>query len=396
MNTYTAIIQNRSDKDDLPVVAICYDFDKTLTPDDMQSQGFIQKTGHDVAEFWNKSNSLAEENNMDAILAYMFSMKVESAGKVLFTKQSLLDIARTIELFPGVEEWFARINEYGQNHGIKVEHYIISSGLKEMIEGTSISSNFTRIYASSFHYNVHGEAIWPAQVVNYTNKTQFLFRIKKDALDVNDQSVNDYINPGDERVPFSHMIYIGDSDTDIPCMKLVNSYGGYSIGVYNGSTNDKTKVLHMMHDKRIKYYASADYTENSQLDELIKNIINTVAATNKLDKLTKQLEIECNTYFEQFSQHSRERQELIIDLENSGSFKQTHSIISKMRQYEWEADEKESLYRIACENSQVLYILNDKDVKEFYNRLLELDSSNTELSENAKEIRTLLNEDEQD
>ena len=173
----------RKVKENKPVVAICYDFDKTLTPDDMQAQGFIQSVGYDVNSFWEKSNGLAEQNEMDQNLAYMYTMLHESEGKVLFTKKSLRDYGSKIQLFPGIEEWFERIRDYAKDKGVIIEHYIISSGLKEMIEGTKVASSFERIYASSFYYNDRDVAEWPAQVVNYTNKTQFIFRIEKGTLE---------------------------------------------------------------------------------------------------------------------------------------------------------------------------------------------------------------------
>ena len=182
-----------------PVLAICYDFDKTLSPDDMQAQGYIQSVGYDVGAFWKESNGLAEDNDMDQNLAWMFKMKEKAHGQVLFTKEKLLEYGAKVSLFPGVEEWFERIRQYGAERKVKVEHYIISSGLKEMIEGTKVAQNgaFERIYASSFYYDQSGVAVWPAQVVNYTNKTQFLFRIKKGVLDSNDFDVNDYFAPED-------------------------------------------------------------------------------------------------------------------------------------------------------------------------------------------------------
>lgn len=176
-------------KEDKPVVAICYDFDKTLTPDDMQAQGFIQSVGSDVSSFWEKSNGLAENNDMDQNLAYMYTMLHESEGKVLFTKDKLIEYGSKIQLFPGVEDWFERIRMYAKQKGVILEHYIISSGLKEMIEGTKVSKAFEKIYASSFYYNEKNVAEWPAQVVNYTNKTQFLFRIEKGTLDVKHRSL---------------------------------------------------------------------------------------------------------------------------------------------------------------------------------------------------------------
>lgn len=185
----------RKHKEELPVIAICYDFDKTLTPDDMQAQGFIQSVGYDVPEFWKESNGLAENNDMDQNLAYMFKMMEAAEGQVLFTKDSLKRYGAQVRLFPGVESWFQRIRKYGEEHGVIVEHYIISSGLKEMIEGTTIANEFEKIYASSFLYNEKGVAKWPTQVVNYTNKTQFLFRIEKGVLDINDLGVNEAFAP---------------------------------------------------------------------------------------------------------------------------------------------------------------------------------------------------------
>ena len=266
----------RRTKEEKPVLAICYDFDKTLSPTDMQAQGYIQAVyGDDVPSFWKESNQMAEDNEMDTNLAYMYMMVRKAHGHIVLTKKTLEEYGSKVTLFPGVEEWFRRIKDYGSKHNVIVEHYIISSGLKEMIEGTSAakSGSFEKIYAISFMYDDDDVPIWPAQVINYTNKTQFLFRIEKGVLDINDSGVNDYFPDEDIRVPFRNMVYIGDSDTDIPCMKLVNSYGGHSIGVFNNDTLDKTKVFKMFRDNRIKFFAPADYTEGSELDILVKAII---------------------------------------------------------------------------------------------------------------------------
>ena len=275
----------RRHKEKFPVLAICYDFDKTLSPDDMQAQGYIQSVGYNINEFWKKSNDLAADNDMDTNLAYMYTMKEEAEGNFVFSKKKLAEYGAKVKLFNGVEEWFERIRAYGKAHGVIVEHYIISSGLKEMIEGTSIAKNgaFEKIYASSFYYNKRGVAVWPAQVINYTSKTQFLFRIEKGTLDINDSAVNEYFPPDQMRVPFRNIVYIGDSDTDIPCMKLVNSSGGHSIGVYNPDTKDKKKVLKMIRDNRIKHFAPADYSENGELDQLVKAIIDKTAAYEVLE-----------------------------------------------------------------------------------------------------------------
>ena len=270
----------------LPVLAICYDFDKTLSPDDMQAQGFIQSLNVDVNEFWRESNMLAKDHDMDNNLAYMYMMATKSYGKQFLTKEVLAEYGSKVTLYNGVNTWFERIRQYGLKQGVQIEHYIISSGLKEMIEGTEMAKNgaFKKIYASAFMFDDKGVAVWPAQAINYTNKTQFLFRIQKGVLDINDAGVNDYRRPEEQRVPFRNMIYIGDSDTDIPCMSLVNINGGHSIGVYDPDSKNKEKVYKMMQHHRIRYYAPADYTDGSDLDTVVKQIIQKTAAYEALEQ----------------------------------------------------------------------------------------------------------------
>ena len=278
----------QSSESSMPVLAMCYDFDKTLTPDDMQAQGFIQSVGYNeeqIKQFWQESNELAKKNDMDNNLAYMYKMIQEAVGHFYVTKEKLMEYGNQVELYEGVRTWFERIRDYGLEHGVRIEHYIISSGLKEMIEGTEMAKEgaFTKIYASAFMFDDKGVAVWPAQAINYTNKTQFLFRIQKGILDINDTGVNDYIKPENQRVPFRNMIYIGDSDTDIPCMSLVNANGGHSIGVYDPIKKDKDKVYKMMRHHRIRYYAPADYSNGSKLDTLVKQIIRKTAAYEVLE-----------------------------------------------------------------------------------------------------------------
>lgn len=387
-------IYTRKTKEDKPILAICYDFDKTLSPDDMQAQGFIQSVGYDVVDFWTKSNELAESNDMDQNLAYMFKMISEADGKVLFNKKTLADYGSKVKLFPGVEEWFERIRNYGKERGVIIEHYIISSGLKEMIEGTSVAKSgaFEKIYASSFYYNENGAAKWPAQVVNYTNKTQFLFRIEKGTLDVNDPAVNESFAPEQLRIPFRNIVYIGDSDTDIPCMKLVNSLGGHSIGVYDISTNDKTKVHKMMRANRVKYYAPADYSEGTKLDLLVKAIIDRTASNEVLEDFYTMCKKETAEADKQNSEGTRRKKELLNELDCSRSFKQTHEIISELSNFaNWTEDEREFLFEIAVRNSQVRFIISDYIIKAFYKKLLQ-ESRN--LGENAQIINEILSYDD--
>ena len=378
----------RKVKENRPVVAICYDFDKTLTPDDMQAQGFIQSVGYDIASFWEKSNGLAENNDMDQNLAYMYTMIQESTGKVLFTKDTLREYGAKIDLFPGVENWFERIRKYADEKGVILEHYIISSGLKEMIEGTKVANSFERIYASSFYYD-RNVAVWPAQVVNYTNKTQFLFRIEKGTLDVNDPGINDYFDPENIRVPFRNMIYIGDSDTDIPCMKLVNSNGGYSIGVYNPTTKKKEKVYKMMHDNRIRYFAPADYTEDSDLDKLVKSIIDRTLYNEVLESIHYDNKNEYEHDEINFSEEQKKKKSLILSLEESRNFKTTHTLITELDMIDnWNRSEANWLCEIANNNSQVSSIIHDRDIARFYRKIIEI----SDLSdENVKKIKEMLN-----
>ena len=374
-----------------PILAICYDFDKTLSPDDMQAQGYIQSIDYEVADFWKESNTLAAENDMDQNLAYMYMMATKSRGKLLFTKDNLRKEGSKVKLFPGVSTWFDRVNEYGKSKGVTIEHYIISSGLKEMIEGTKVADKFKKIYASSFYYDSDNVAVWPAQVVNYTNKTQFLFRIEKGVLDINDQAVNSYFEADQYRVPFRNMVYIGDSDTDIPCMKLVNKNGGHSIGVYNSETKDQSKVFRMLDEKRIKYFAPADYTENSKLECLIKQIIDRTISNEILENNHFECMAEKVAATKDQSKSELKKEELIDKLEDSTSFANTHAIIEQLSKIDsWSVVQKTKLIRIALTNYQVTYILKDKDVQEFYDFLCD----ETESSEEIEMLKEILDSEE--
>ena len=266
-----------------PVLALCYDFDKTLSPENMQD-GYIRSLGLDVDTFWSESNLLADKHHMDSNLAYMYKMIDEAVGKVIPTQQHLRSYGQQVPLYKGLETWFERMNILGNKYEVQIEHYIISSGLREIIEGTSIAPYFKHIYASAFYYDERGVPRWPAQAINYTNKTQFLFRIEKGTLDINDNHVNKHFAEGELRVPFRNIVYIGDSATDIPCMRLVNSLGGHSIGVYDRSNKkSKEQVYQMIKDKRIRYYVPTDYSKDSEMYKLIKSIIRKTAAYEVLE-----------------------------------------------------------------------------------------------------------------
>lgn len=264
-----------------PIIAICYDFDGTLSPGNMQEYEYIPHLNIKPGDFWSQAEQHAKDKDADAILAYMGLMieKATRSSGVQVTRKAFVEYGEQVELFEGVMDWFDRITSYGKEKGTTIEHYIISSGLSEMIEGTKISKKFKKIYASSFMYDQHGVAYWPAHAINYTTKTQFLFRINKGLLDAWDNSkINSYIEKSKRPVPFTRMIYVGDGSTDIPCMKLVKDQGGYSIAVYKPSSRKKKAAETLMKDDRVNFVAPADYTEGSIIDLQVKAVIDKMAA----------------------------------------------------------------------------------------------------------------------
>ena len=273
-------------------VALIYDFDGTLSPGNMQEYDFIPAVGSKSSEFWSASSQLARDQDADPILTYMAKMIQEARSRgVSLKRSSFQESGRKIELFPGVREWFGRINAYGAEKGIKVVHYINSSGIKEMIEGTPIAKEFKKIYACSFLYDVDGVAYWPAVAVNYTNKTQFIFKINKGVEPVWDaKAVNQYIDESKRPVPFRHMIYFGDGTTDIPCMRLVKSSGGYSIAVYDPARDEgRGESDRLIRENRVNFVSPADYTEGRELDRIVKTVIDKIDADHELSKLEHKL-----------------------------------------------------------------------------------------------------------
>ncbi len=269
-------------------VALIYDFDGTLAPGNMQEYDFIPAVGKSNRDFWHESEKLAIEQDADPILAYMYKMIHEARnGMLSLRREAFAASGAKVELYEGVREWFGRINAYGAAKGLKIEHYINSSGLKEMIEGSPIAGEFKKIYACSFLYDVDGIAYWPAVAVNYTNKTQFIFKINKGIDTVYDsKEVNRFV-PEDQRpVQFRHMIYFGDGTTDVPCMRLVKAQGGHSVAVYTpGSAKKRAVSEKLVKDNRASYFCPADYSEGREIDTLVKTIIDKIEADYQLEQL---------------------------------------------------------------------------------------------------------------
>lgn len=279
--------------------AIAYDFDGTLAPGNMQERDFIPAIGANTEDFWDEVKRLARSHEGDQILAYMgLMLKKAAAADVAVRKEDFRRYGRKLRLFPGLVDyvdrkkekrkgWFNRINAYADAAGISVEHFVISSGVRDMIEGSSIGNVFKKIYASGFQFDVNGVAVWPALSVNYTTKTQFLFRINKGSLDVFDDSVINRYVPDEERaVPFRNIVFIGDGDTDIPCFRLVKELRGHSIAVYPNKTGARAKPELLMKEGRINYFALADYREGCSIDRIVKAIIDKVQIDSYLDSFS--------------------------------------------------------------------------------------------------------------
>ena len=265
-----------------PIAALLYDFDKTLCTTDMQNYAFIPSLGMSPAEFWTAANRMGRANRMDGILAYMYAMIRESERrKRPFTRADLVEKGRDIVFFPGVLDWFGRMEAFGEDLGVTVEHYVISSGLREIIEGSAVRGAFREIYASEFQYDETGRPVWPRLAVNFTNKTQFIYRINKGVLDVSDdRTLNDSMPDEDKRIPFTNMVYIGDGISDVPCMKMTRAYGGAAIAVFQEET--RTAVEDLLAKGRVDFVFPADYREDGPLDRTVKDLLRSMAVRWRL------------------------------------------------------------------------------------------------------------------
>lgn len=267
-----------------PIIALMYDFDKTLCTKDMQEYTFIPTVNMSPENFWKQVTRLSQKEKMDPILAYMMLMIDKARSEhVKIHRENFVGMGLDLELFPGVEGWFERINELGEELDVEIEHYIISSGLREIIEGSSVYKYFKEVFACEFYYDENDVAAWPKNVVNYTTKTQFLFRINKGVLDLSENTeINAYTPKEERRIPFENMIYIGDGMTDVPCMKLVKANGGYSIAVHKAG--ERKKVESLIRDGRVDIMAEADYTVDSDMERIVKKMIRGMAIRDSLKR----------------------------------------------------------------------------------------------------------------
>ena len=272
--------------DNRPVVALIYDFDGTLSPANMQEYDFLKEVGiSDKKKFWNESNQLAKDNEASGVLCYMKLMIEKSKmAKKSIRREAFVNFGKSIELYEGVKEWFGLVNKMGDENGVRIEHYINSSGLREMIEGTDIYKEFKEVYACSFLYDVDGIATWPAVAVDFTAKTQFLFMINKGISKVSENyRINEYMAECDRPVPFKHMIYFGDGETDIPCMKMVKNYGGHSIAVHDKKRHET--ALKLIRENRVNFACRADFRCGKPVHSVVKRILDKIKADDEFNRL---------------------------------------------------------------------------------------------------------------
>jgi hypothetical protein len=260
-----------------------YDFDGTLARGNIQEHSFMPALGKSPQQFWAEVKELARHHDADEILCYMLHMlQLARESGTPLTAAALAQHGCVTPLFDGLETWFERINAYSADRGLELDHYVISSGVGEMIQGCSIKDAFRAIYASRFLYNEKGEAIWPAVAINYTSKTQFLFRINKGIESTYDnERINRWI-PLDERpVPFDRMVFLGDGETDIPSMKMVRHQGGHSIAVFDPEKWRDGKlqphIYRLIAEDRVHFVAPADYRDGSLLDITVKGVLGRIA-----------------------------------------------------------------------------------------------------------------------
>jgi hypothetical protein len=265
-----------------PLAVFAYDFDGTLAPGNMQEHVFIpDELGMSHEDFWAETKVLAEAQRGDPILAYMHLMLEKARAKgIELSRDAWRRRGANLPLFPGVEGWFERQTARAADLGLDLRHFIISSGNRELIEGSPIARYFERIYASAFLFDAHDDAIGAALAVNYTSKTQYLFRINKWTLEEWDEtSINKVMAKNERPVPFDRMAFFGDGLTDIPTMRLLTDQGGAAVAVYNPASEKSIRAAKQLReDGRARLDGVADYSEGSELDRLASELLAEMAA----------------------------------------------------------------------------------------------------------------------
>ena len=280
---------------DKKIVALVYDFDGTLSPRPMQEYTVLPKLGVDPHAFWAECGRIARDQKADGLITYMHLMYKKAREKgVRIDRADLVALGRDVELCPGVDDWFDAIGTYVAERagiaGVTVRHYLVSSGLTEIIEGTSIYGRFHNVFASEYWFEAY-DTPFPKRVVTDTGKTQYLFRINKGIEDLG-QSINHHMAMADRPIPFQNMVYFGDGDTDVPSMAVMKRNGGHAIAVHQ-EAQDKIKCVDLFKAGRIDFFASADYREGSDLFRrtclLLDRILASIRVEEEVWRLGQQL-----------------------------------------------------------------------------------------------------------
>jgi hypothetical protein len=263
-------------------IALVYDFDGTLSPQPMQEYTVLPKIGVEPARFWAMVNAEARATESDPMLVYMrHIIEALDRAKVDVKREDFAAMASAIEYFPGVATWFARMNAYVKRRSrgtVKLQHYLISAGQREILDGVSIRKHFKRIYASEYHFNHHGVATFPKLLVTDTLKTQFLFRINK-GLELVTQSINEHMPESERPIPFANMIYVGDGMTDVPSMALTKKSGGHTVAVFDPKKDSqRATCVKLLDANRADFIAPADYRKASKLSRRVELLLDAIIA----------------------------------------------------------------------------------------------------------------------
>jgi len=264
-------------------IALVYDFDGTLSPQAMQEYTVLPKIGVEPARFWARVDEEARRTESDPMLVYLRRILEELEEKRVDVKrEDFARMAARIKYFPGVLTWFGRMNAYVARRSkrkVKLQHYLISAGQKEILEGVAIRRHFRRIYASEYHFNHHGVATFPKSLVTDTLKTQFLFRINKGIEDVT-ESINEHMPEEKRPIPFQNIVYVGDGMTDVPSMALTKKNGGHAVAVYpsRGDRGKRATCMKLLDAGRVDFVAEADYRNASKLSRRVELLLDAIIA----------------------------------------------------------------------------------------------------------------------
>ena len=265
-------------------IAIIYDYDQTLSPIYMQDEAIFPAFGINSAAFWKRSQELVKNEGYDHELAYM-KVLLDSLEMDRPTNEELKSLGGKLTFYKGLPGMFEEfqsglLSAEHENHGIRVEHYIVSSGLKVVLEGSALAAHVRAIFGCEFAVDLQGRITFPRRVISHTQKTQFLFRINKGMLDVS-EDVNDHMPSELRPVPFSNMIYVGDGPTDVPCFTVMRRNGGHAIAVYNPDdpTRSSFKKCYQLctHADRVKNIAPSDFRHGSHLRLLLEEMVREIA-----------------------------------------------------------------------------------------------------------------------